>query len=762
MRTILSLFLVCRRTLARSASEGLAVITLACASGLCAVTIAQAQDKVTYDDHLAPIFRQRCGSCHNPTAKKADLDVTNYLALMQGGASGAVIEVGDASSSYLFALVAHEAEPYMPQGADKIPDTEIELLRKWIDGGALENKGSKAVKKKASMVAAVDIDPGKRPEVIPMPARMVLEPNYILTKPSMARSLATSPWAPIVAMTSQRQVLLYNTQTLELVGVFPFPEGQPNVVRFSRDGRLLLAGGGHPAASGKVIVWDITTGERLFEIGNELDVVLAADISPDYKRIALGGPQRMVRVYSTETAELQYEIAKHTDWVLAAEFSPDGVLLATADRNGGLQVWEAITGREFLTLNGHTAAVTGLSWRADSNMLASASEDATVRLWEPENGTQVKNWNAKSALLSLEYTRDARIVTCGRDQVTRIWDQDGKQLMESAAIGDVAVSTTICDESLRAMTASWAGVVQVYNAADAAVLGGMATNPPKLEERLVAVQQQLQEKTASSAPLSEALRKAEEVAVSAQTALAAAQQETAGLQSKVDALTAESSQLAQSRAASDGERTNAATTLAQVQSASSLVGESLRHMTEALAVLPGDAELTALQTQLTERSKALETRSAELQTKITESTSTIEGTDAKLNDTNTALEASRKELEASTQKLPGLQKQAGDLAAAAEAVRQPAKAAEAEVAKLQADVTRWQDEIAFRDKLAALQTQLNSATKMESEREAELQKAQEQLAAAKSSADAASAKLNEANGGVEQIQAEIRQARGVK
>ena len=130
------------------------------------------------------------------------------------------------------------------------------------------------------------------------------------------------------------------------------------------------------------------------------------------------------------------------------------------------------------------------------------------------------------------------------------------------------------------------------------------------------------------APLNEVLRKTEEAVASAQTALSAAQQETAGLQSKFDALTAESNQLTQSRVASDTERTNAATTLAQVQSASSLVGESLRHMTEALAALPGDAELIALQNQLTERSKALETRSAELQTKINESTSTIQATDA--------------------------------------------------------------------------------------------------------------------------------------
>jgi chromosome segregation ATPase len=394
-------------------------------------------------------------------------------------------------------------------------------------------------------------------------------------------------------------------------------------------------------------------------------------------------------------------------------------------------------------------------------MLASASEDATVRLWEPENGTQVKNWNAKAALLSLEYTRDARLVTSGRDGITRLWDQDGKQLMESASIGDAAVSTTFCDETLRAITASWAGVVQVYNAADAAGLGSMATNPPKLEVRLAAAQQQLQEKTSAGAPLIDALRKAEEAAASAQSALAAAQQEAAGLQAKVDALTAEANQLAQSRAATDAERTTAATTLAQVKSASSLVGESLRHMTEALGALPGDAELTALQSQLTERSKALEARSAELQTKITESTSTIEAADAKLSDMNTILSASRKELETATQKLSGLQKQAADSAAAVEAAREPAKTAEAEVAKFQAQVTRWQGEITFRDKIAALQAQLESAAKTAAEREAGLQKAQEQLAAAKSSVDAASAKLHEATSGVEQVQAEIRQARGI-
>ena len=46
--------------------------------------------------------------------------------------------------------------------------------------------------------------------------------------------------------------------------------------------------------------------------------------------IALGGPSRVVRIYSTADGELLHEIKKHTDWVYGVEFSPDGVLLATA------------------------------------------------------------------------------------------------------------------------------------------------------------------------------------------------------------------------------------------------------------------------------------------------------------------------------------------------------------------------------------------------------------------------------------------------
>ena len=46
------------------------------------------------------------------------------------------------------------------------------------------------------------------------------------------------------------------------MGILPFPEGVPYVLKFSRNGSLLLAGGGRGAYQGKVVVFDVKTGER--------------------------------------------------------------------------------------------------------------------------------------------------------------------------------------------------------------------------------------------------------------------------------------------------------------------------------------------------------------------------------------------------------------------------------------------------------------------------------------------------------------------
>ena len=445
-----------------------------------------ADDKVNFEDHVKPIFRSQCFSCHNTSKKVAGLDLSNYTAMMQGGGSGEVIEVGNAADSYLFMVMNHDTEPVMPPRSDKLPEQSLSIVRRWIDQGAPENSSSKVVlPKKPKVNLSVDVSAGTRPEGVAfVPDVLTLEPVVHTAATTAVSAIATSPWAKLVAVAGQKQVVLYHSETLETLGVLPFPEGQARVLKFSRNGALLLAGGGQGSARGLAVVWEISSGKRVMEIGDELDEVLAADISADQTLVALGGPGKVVRVYRTDTEELAYEITKHTDWIYNLEFSPDGILLATADRSGGLHVWEALTGREYLTLNDHKKAITALSFRIDGNILASASEDGLVKLWEMEEGKALKSWTGHGGgVLSMEFCRDGRIVSSGRDKVAKIWDQNGKSLKAFSGLSDLVVQVSHCDEMDRVIAGDWTGEVRIWNAADGKSLGHLSPNPPLLASR---------------------------------------------------------------------------------------------------------------------------------------------------------------------------------------------------------------------------------------------------------------------------------------
>lgn len=481
---------------------------------------AHGQDKVTFADNALPVLRQRCGACHNTDKKTAGLDVTSYAAIVRGGGSGEVITPGDASASTLYRVANHEDEPKMPPDSPPIPEAERAVLKAWIDGGVLETKGSVAVARKKVDVA-MTTPAAERPAVPPLPARLPLEPAARTDKPDACSSVAASPWAPLVAVCGQKQVLLVHTDSLDLAGVLPFPEGRPHVVRFSSGGGLVIAGGGVGGQSGRVAVWSVKTGRRVRTVGDELDAVLAADISPDQRLVALGGPQKVARIWSVETGAKLHDLGKHTDWIQAAAFSPDGVLLATADRAGNVFVWEAATGRDYLSIQAHPAAVTALAWRGDSNLLATACEDGQLRLWEPENGALVKAFPAHSGgAVAIDFLRDGRLVSVGRDKTPRLWKADFTQERAFDACADIGLAVAACEETSRLVVGDWTGELRVFHFSDGAHAGTIDTNPPGLADRVAAAEKsfteakaKLDEAIASTAVASEAEKRAAEARV---------------------------------------------------------------------------------------------------------------------------------------------------------------------------------------------------------------------------------------------------------
>lgn len=128
---------------------------------------------VTYKDHVAPILRTHCVSCHNADKARADLNVATYQTLLAGGSSGEAIAPGSADKSRLYRLAAHQEEPHMPPKQPRIPDADLAVLRTWIDNGAPET----AVGAAKTAARKLDIDPvaistGKPEGPPPMPEKL--------------------------------------------------------------------------------------------------------------------------------------------------------------------------------------------------------------------------------------------------------------------------------------------------------------------------------------------------------------------------------------------------------------------------------------------------------------------------------------------------------------------------------------------------------------------------------------------------------------
>lgn len=466
--------------------------------------LLHAQEKISFDDHVFPIFEQSCLNCHNPDKTKGGLDLSTFNGTMKGGSSGKIVEPGDTSST-LINLAKHSAEPIMPPEGEKLSADKIAVLEKWIEGGLLETKSSTARKpSKPKFETALRSDPSAKPDgPPPMPQHLLLEPPVVTERPSAVHSIATSPWAPLLAITGQKQILLLHTETLELIGILPFPEGDPISLAFTPDARYLIVGGGIPGKSGITVTFDVTNGSRTLTAGKEFDSILASDIRPSFDIVATGGPSKLLKLWNTSTGEQIQSIKKHTDWITALDISPDGILLASGDRNGGVWVWEAESAAEFHTLRGHQAGITSINYRSDSNILASTSEDGTVRFWEMNNGNEIKKIDAhKGGVTAFSFAKNGTSITAGRDNMARIWKPDFNKLRD-IKLPSLPNSAAISHDGKRAFIADAYGYIHAFpvEGKGQPEITSFPNNPQTIESRLAQIASRIDEtrKTISTA-----------------------------------------------------------------------------------------------------------------------------------------------------------------------------------------------------------------------------------------------------------------------
>jgi len=434
---------------------------------------------VTFDEHIRPIFQQHCMSCHNIDMARGGLELDSFEALMHGGSSGLVIAAGDPGGSRLLRLVEGAEEPVMPPSGDGLNDDELALLREWIQLGAPKDKTSEvAVLEDAGFEEdGIYIDARFRAGPPPMPAALPA-PAQRTDRPITARALATSPVAPLLAVGGDRQLILYNLEDGAMLGALPFPEGDIYTLSFSVNGELIIAGGGEAGASGIAVLWDVRTGERVGEYMGGYDTVLAADISPNHRFVAVGGPNRRVRVFNRQTGEALLTLERHTDWIHAVRYSLDGELLATADRAGNLNLWQAANGRFVTDLRGHEGAIHDMAFSRDSAVLATAGEDGTVQLWDTWEYRRIRSIDAHSGpALSVDFSDNGQLVSTGRDRRAKRWGLDGNEVTEYPRLPDWGYQARFGHEDSVVITGAWDGIVTTFDTESAERTARFSTAP---------------------------------------------------------------------------------------------------------------------------------------------------------------------------------------------------------------------------------------------------------------------------------------------
>jgi hypothetical protein len=91
---------------------------------------------VSFANDVLPILERRCVQCHGGQKTEQGLSLKTYADALAGSWNGLVVEPGSANDSF---LVQQIVSGKMPKKGPRLLPSEIQIIRDWIDAGALDN-----------------------------------------------------------------------------------------------------------------------------------------------------------------------------------------------------------------------------------------------------------------------------------------------------------------------------------------------------------------------------------------------------------------------------------------------------------------------------------------------------------------------------------------------------------------------------------------------------------------------------------------------
>lgn len=93
---------------------------------------------VDFVRQIKPIFAERCIECHNSETLNGELNLQNRELASKKRKNGPVIAPKEPEKSMLYIVLTlpPSEQKAMPATAHRIPKTDIQIIRRWIEEGA--------------------------------------------------------------------------------------------------------------------------------------------------------------------------------------------------------------------------------------------------------------------------------------------------------------------------------------------------------------------------------------------------------------------------------------------------------------------------------------------------------------------------------------------------------------------------------------------------------------------------------------------------
>lgn len=220
------------------------------------------------------------------------------------------------------------------------------------------------------------------------------------------------------------------------------------------------------SSTGRVELWDLSTGQLSREVLQLPNGAQGASVSPDGDRVAVSGPTGIIHVVSLKTGGEVAQLPGHRGTVRLLQFSADGERLCSAGFDRQIIVWNIAerTAAWRLTIDGSDPA-SAFGIDRDLNRVAYGLGAGQVFVVDVEQNRKIGPIRGfDSTVSALQFSDDGRLLAGGnlRGEI-RIWDLQARQTRYSFEKSGGLIQMLRFSPDARKLFAAKSSVVEVWD-----------------------------------------------------------------------------------------------------------------------------------------------------------------------------------------------------------------------------------------------------------------------------------------------------------